>query len=208
MTPERFEELKTNAAENPDLQECLREIEALVQTGEHLVNFIDTVCEPTIEKIVGNEIQFGHRMASVIGRWFSRIMESASAENFLIMSMNSKEVGEILLTVRKATGKTLEETLIRTDKNLDDATDELHTCRQIIAEHLKGSEDERVMEQLTLHVLSQEFTCPKCGGHYFGRDTKAGDDGKVVVLDTVHCNGNSSGKPFLNCDWTGVWPAK
>lgn len=52
----------------------------------------------------------------------------------------------------------------------------------------------------------EHFTCPKCGGHYFGRDITSGSDGRPVVLDTVHCNGSSSEMPHRACDWRGVWP--
>lgn len=45
-----------------------------------------------------------------------------------------------------------------------------------------------------------DFTCPKCGGHYFGRDTING-----VALPLVRCHGqSSSGKEA--CDWRGEWP--
>lgn len=52
----------------------------------------------------------------------------------------------------------------------------------------------------------ENFTCPKCGSPYFGRDT-ALVDGKIKVLDTVRCHGDSSGGP-KRCDWHGVWPVK
>ncbi|MDE2102664.1 MAG: hypothetical protein KGL39_35800 [Patescibacteria group bacterium] len=50
---------------------------------------------------------------------------------------------------------------------------------------------------------NQEFTCPKCGSHYFGRDISP--DG--IPLETVHCNGQSSDGP-TTCDWQGPWPQK
>lgn len=42
------------------------------------------------------------------------------------------------------------------------------------------------------------FTCPVCGGHYFGRTEK---DGKSIV----RCDGDGSDKPYRKC-WRGVWP--
>lgn len=62
------------------------------------------------------------------------------------------------------------------------------------------------------------FTCPKCGGHYFGRDTKNGEP-----LPTVRCHGPDGdgdawpdgriktraeivANPPRKCDWRGVWP--
>lgn len=60
------------------------------------------------------------------------------------------------------------------------------------------------MTPLSADDICHNFTCPKCGGHYFGRD--AGIlDGDVVALDTVRCHGDSSGGP-RRCDWRGVWP--
>lgn len=47
-----------------------------------------------------------------------------------------------------------------------------------------------------------DFTCPRCGGHHFGRDTKADAIG-IVVLDTVRCHNElPNGKP---CWWHGPW---
>lgn len=61
------------------------------------------------------------------------------------------------------------------------------------------------------------FTCPKCGGHYFGRDTLNGE-----MLDTVKCHNASDGQAILAlddwlaagrprqkpCGWRGEWPVK
>lgn len=52
-----------------------------------------------------------------------------------------------------------------------------------------------------------EFTCPRCGSHYFGRDVTSDKDGKPVVLPTVRCHGDSS-EGTRTCDWRGVWPSK
>lgn len=52
--------------------------------------------------------------------------------------------------------------------------------------------------------LPFEFTCPKCGSHYFGRDV-AEVDGKPVVLKTVRCHADSSGS-IRECDWHSEWP--
>ena len=48
------------------------------------------------------------------------------------------------------------------------------------------------------------FTCPDCGGHYFGRDVVAGPDGKPFALNTVRCHADSSNSD-RRCDWHGVW---
>lgn len=62
------------------------------------------------------------------------------------------------------------------------------------------------------------FTCPRCGGHHFGRDTAPGG----VLLDTVACHNASDGQSFLAlddwlaagkpkqkaCGWRGVWPVE
>lgn len=62
------------------------------------------------------------------------------------------------------------------------------------------------------------FTCPKCGGHHFGRDTAPGG----VLLDTVQCHNASDGQPFFAledwvaagkpkqkpCKWHGEWPVR
>ena len=42
------------------------------------------------------------------------------------------------------------------------------------------------------------FTCPKCGGHYFGRDTEL-ENGVIVCLPTVRCH-------TPKCEWRGMWP--
>lgn len=61
------------------------------------------------------------------------------------------------------------------------------------------------------------FTCPKCGGHHFGRDITADLEG----ADTVQCHNRVDGQPFIDdlkdwidadrpkqkaCGWRGVWP--
>lgn len=50
-------------------------------------------------------------------------------------------------------------------------------------------------------ALEQEyfFTCPICGGHFFGRDP-----------DTflARCHGSSSVKPYRKCDWEWEWNLK
>lgn len=51
-----------------------------------------------------------------------------------------------------------------------------------------------------------DFVCPKCGGHYFGRDTEL-SGGRVVALNTIRCHGGSSECPGWKCDWHGVWPS-
>ena len=33
----------------------------------------------------------------------------------------------------------------------------------------------------------REFTCPKCGGHWFGSDTRKDESGRVVVGEMVTC---------------------
>lgn len=62
------------------------------------------------------------------------------------------------------------------------------------------------------------FTCPKCGGHYFGRDTADGG----VMLATVQCHSTTEGKGIMAldewvaagkpkqkwCKWRGEWPVK
>ncbi len=45
---------------------------------------------------------------------------------------------------------------------------------------------------------TMDFTCPRCGSHFFGRDTAETDGGEIVVLDTVRCHGDG-------CRWRGVW---
>ena len=50
-----------------------------------------------------------------------------------------------------------------------------------------------------------EFTCPVCGGHYFGRDMGRDVAGRYVPLPTVRCHGDGSFKPWREC-WRGVWP--
>lgn len=45
------------------------------------------------------------------------------------------------------------------------------------------------------------FTCPQCGGHYFGRDT-VDAMGTTLVLDTVRCHDQNK----AGCDWHGEWP--
>ena len=47
------------------------------------------------------------------------------------------------------------------------------------------------------------FTCPECGGHYFGRDI--GPDHEP--LPTVACHGDGSDQPYRKC-WWGVWPVE
>lgn len=47
------------------------------------------------------------------------------------------------------------------------------------------------------------FTCPKCGGHYFGRDTGMAN-GQPAPQETVHCNDQHQ----TGCKWWGVWPVK
>lgn len=49
------------------------------------------------------------------------------------------------------------------------------------------------------------FTCPKCGGHYFGTSCKVEHDdaGEVVKveIEKIHCHhGTVGGKP---CGWSG-----
>ena len=45
-----------------------------------------------------------------------------------------------------------------------------------------------------------KFTCPKCGGKYFGFEHTE-KDGRRVRLRTVHC--------FTpDCNWRGMWPKK
>ncbi len=52
--------------------------------------------------------------------------------------------------------------------------------------------------------MQPEFTCPRCGSHYFGRVTERGRDGNVVITSRVRCHGDSSGRTNL-CDWQGEW---
>ena len=54
--------------------------------------------------------------------------------------------------------------------------------------------------------MSNYFTCPKCAGHFFGRDIGRNESGEIQVLDTVLCHGSSSSQPYYSCDWRGVWP--
>lgn len=53
------------------------------------------------------------------------------------------------------------------------------------------------------------FKCQKCGGPYFSRDVVADQSSPhgVKVLDTVRCNGDSSGGQ-RRCDWRGEWPPR
>lgn len=62
------------------------------------------------------------------------------------------------------------------------------------------------------------FKCPKCGGHYFGRDV--GKD--LGLLDTVQCHNADDGTGMdavidrivakfprqKACGWKGEWPVK
>lgn len=51
------------------------------------------------------------------------------------------------------------------------------------------------------------FTCPFCGGHYFGRDVGSDEQGRPKPLPTVKCHGSSSEPgPYRACKWRGVWP--
>lgn len=51
--------------------------------------------------------------------------------------------------------------------------------------------------------VGKQFTCPKCGSHYFGRDIGT-KDGVNVPLPTVRCHGrNDDGR---GCDWHDKWP--
>ena len=52
--------------------------------------------------------------------------------------------------------------------------------------------------------MSDEFTCPRCGSHYFGRDTTLGPDGRVVVLDTVRCHGEIDSVACKTCSGSGI----
>lgn len=57
------------------------------------------------------------------------------------------------------------------------------------------------------------FTCPNCGGHYFGRDVVGGSRQNPIVLETVRCQSDrrsSDGDDGTvdRCDWRGVWPPK
>lgn len=61
------------------------------------------------------------------------------------------------------------------------------------------------------------FTCPKCGGHHFGRDIR-----NKEPLTTVNCHNREDGGPMLSiqewveqgkpdlkpCGWRGEWPEK
>lgn len=72
------------------------------------------------------------------------------------------------------------------------------------------------------------FTCPSCGAHHFGRDTKRNEvTGRIDILDTVQCHGHPDpcfvckGEPYIcrddchcsgtgvvsgrPCGWRGVW---
>jgi hypothetical protein len=49
-----------------------------------------------------------------------------------------------------------------------------------------------------------EFTCPKCGGHFFSRDV-SGTIAEPSIQKTVRCNGDSSAGS-RRCDWIGEWP--
>ena len=48
-----------------------------------------------------------------------------------------------------------------------------------------------------------DFVCPNCGGRTFGRETKLGPYGRVIVLDTVVCHDEH----HKSCYWRGAWTA-
>jgi hypothetical protein len=70
------------------------------------------------------------------------------------------------------------------------------------------------------------FTCPKCGGHYCGRDTRRELDGSVTILPIMFCHNATDGTgmsetfeeqqarikagipPKRMCKWHGPWPLK
>jgi len=45
------------------------------------------------------------------------------------------------------------------------------------------------------------FTCPLCGGRYFGRETHKDENGVVNVTSVVACHDEHS----VGCSWRGVW---
>lgn len=70
-----------------------------------------------------------------------------------------------------------------------------------------------------------EFTCPKCGGHYFGRNGKTDSNGMLILEDEVTCHSMADGSACCMipesieyrrrnglttelCKWRGVWPPK
>ena len=42
------------------------------------------------------------------------------------------------------------------------------------------------------------FSCPRCGGRYFGRDTERDAQGRIVVLATVRCHCDQHGRRAFN----------
>lgn len=45
-------------------------------------------------------------------------------------------------------------------------------------------------------TIGHYFTCPECGGHYFGRDTSRDERGEIVIRETGRCQTG-------NCNWRG-----
>jgi hypothetical protein len=136
MTPERLQEIKefiTSHGCCGVANEIEVELTVLRLENERLEATIKSMATPqlTIDKLDGS-VELRHEMFCIFAEAFASQLRDMKAENFVTAGINGHPDGDLIITIKRATGITPEEKYGQTLKLLNDATDELHECRELL----------------------------------------------------------------------------
>lgn len=138
MTPERLQEIKEfmeSHACGGVFNEIIVELTVLQLENKRLQDTVKSTATPQmiIDKMDGN-VELRHEMFCVFAEAFAAQLREMNAENFVTAGINGHPDGDLIITIKRATGITPEEKYGQTLKMLNDATDDLHECRELLAE--------------------------------------------------------------------------